>query len=98
MFDDTAPETDDGGLVTATFDPNGAESLSVTITEAVACAKGIASDELESRLFDAVDPDALDRLFGPTDRSTHQAEVRFHIDGTSVVVRNTGDIFVRSLE
>jgi hypothetical protein len=98
MFDDTTPEADDGGLVTATVDPDGAESLSVTITEAVARAKGVASDELDARLFDAIDPDALERLFDPTDRSTHEAEVRFHIDGNSVVVQNTGDIFVRPLE
>ena len=98
MFDDTRPETDDGGLVTATFDPNGAESLSVTITEAVACANGVASDELDVRLFDAIDPDALERLFGPTDRSESEAEVRFHIDGNAVVVRNTGDVFVRPVE
>jgi len=98
MYDNTTPETDDGGFVTATYDPDGAESLSVTVTEAVACAEGIASDELETRLFDAIDPDALERLFRPTDCTTHEAEVRFLVDGNSVVVRNTGDVFVRPVE
>ena len=76
MFDDTRPETKDSGLVTATFDPNGAESLSVTITEAVACANGVASDELEVRLFDAIDPDALDCLFAPTRRGRRECTDR----------------------
>jgi hypothetical protein len=98
MFDDSTSGTDDSALVTATFDPSEPESLSVTLTEALACANGVQPDELDVRLFDAIDPDALQRLFDPTDRSTHEAEVQFHVGSNSVVVRNTGDIFVRTVE
>jgi hypothetical protein len=98
MFDNTTPETDDRSPVTATFDPTGTQSLSMTVTEAVARAEGVTPEELEARLFDAIDPDALERLFRPTNRSTPKAEVRFNLAGNTVVVRDTGEVFVRPLD
>ncbi|MEF8785617.1 MAG: HalOD1 output domain-containing protein [Haloarculaceae archaeon] len=98
MFDDTEPESDAGGLVKASHDFAGVESLSVTIIEAVACAQDTDTENLEQQLFDVVDPDALDQLFGPTDPTTYEAEVRFVIDDNAVVIRNTGDVFVRALD
>jgi|AntRauTorcE11898_2_1112593.scaffolds.fasta_scaffold57694_2 hypothetical protein len=97
MFDDTKPESDNSGLVQARHDFAGTESLSVTIMEAVASAQGTDTENLEQRLFDVVDPDALDRLFRPTDATTYEAEVRFVIAENAVVIRNTGDVFVRPL-
>lgn len=98
MYDDTKPESNNSGLVRASYDPEETESLSVTIVEAVAKAKGISAENLDDRLFDVVDPDALDRLFRPTDAMTNEAEVRFIIDNHAVVIQNTGDVFVRPLE
>ncbi|WP_340101282.1 HalOD1 output domain-containing protein [Salinibaculum salinum] len=98
MFDNTKPRSENSGLVQASHDFSGAESLSVTIMEAVACAQGTEIENLDQQLFDVVDPDALDRLFRPTDTTTYEAEVRFVIDDSAVVIRNTGDVFVRPLD
>lgn len=98
MFDDTRPGTESGGIVRTRYDPDGPESLAVTVTEAVARAEGVSADRLDARLFDAVDPDALDRLFGPTDADTAEAEVRFSLVDNTVVVRNTGEVFVRAVD
>ena len=98
MFDDTTPETDESGFVRAKYNPDGTESLSVTIAEAVARSKGAPIDDLGVRLFETLDPDAIDRLFAPTDTATPEAEIRFVAAGRTVVVRNTGDVFVRPLD
>lgn len=98
MFDNTRPETGNGALVQATHDFSDSESLSVTIMEAVACAQDTDTEDLEQKLFDVIDPDALDRLFGPTDVTTYEAEVQFVIEDSAVVIRNTGDVFVRPLD
>ncbi len=98
MFDDTKSETDDCRLVQATHDFSGSGSLSVTIMEAVACAQDTSTDSMEQKLFDVIDPDALDCLFGPTDDIVYEAKVRFVIEDSAVVIRNTGDVFVRPLD
>jgi len=78
----------------ASYDPAGTESLVVTVADAVARAKGIEAEDLGHRVFDAVDPDALERLFEPTSESTLEAKVTFRLDEFTVVVRNTGDVLV----
>lgn len=98
MFDDTKPEKEDYGLVQATHDFSGTGSLSVTIMEAVACAQDTDTENLDQKLFNVVDPDALDRLFEPTDDTVYEAKIRFVIEDSAVVIRNTGDVFVRPLD
>lgn len=71
------------------------QMLTVSVVEALAVAKETTADQLETRLYDVVDPDALEQFFEPTDESTIEAEVQFGFAGHTVVVRNTGEILVR---
>ncbi|WP_167837337.1 HalOD1 output domain-containing protein [Halosimplex halophilum] len=69
--------------------------LSIAVVEAVAEAKGVAPTEMEETLYDAVDPDALDRLF--TDRETGElaGRVVFELEAHEVTVQSNGDVLVR---
>ena len=68
--------------------PDSPGSLCVTIVEAVADNEGVAPTELDVPLYKAVDIDALERLFEPTDTgderrgyvSFEYAGYRVHVD------------------
>jgi len=68
-------------------------ALVVSIVTAVAEAKGVDHRELDGRLFDAVDPDALARLFRRPNASGY---VVLEIDG--VQVRITDDYEVTGVD
>lgn len=68
--------------------------ISNTVVTAVARAKGVDVLDLDP-LYDAVDPDALNRLFdadGP-DRS-NALELSFSMAGCDVLVRGEGEVVV----
>lgn len=69
------------------YTPSEAESLSQTIVYAVAERKGVDPVDLSERLYDCVDPDALDRLF---DTGGHDAvgSVVFTMAGCRVRVES----------
>lgn len=69
------------------YTPSQSESLSQTIVYAVAEAKGVDPVDLTERLYDCVDPDALDRLF---DTGGHDAvgSIVFTMAGCKVRVEN----------
>lgn len=73
------------------------ESLSHSVTEAVAVALDADLGELEP-LYTAIDPDALDELFESV-ASTHrmQGAVSFTFNGCMVRVATTGKIVVQTL-
>lgn len=69
------------------YTPSESESLSQTIVYAVAETKGVDPVDLTERLYDCVDPDALDRLF---DTGGHEAvgSVVFTMAGCTVRIES----------
>jgi hypothetical protein len=71
------------------------ESICQTVISAVAEARGVAPTELETPLFQAIDPDALERLLSGDDRpGSATTIVGFDWAGCSVVVHGTGQVEV----
>lgn len=65
------------------------QPLSQSVVRAVAGAKGIEPEQVASRIYDVVDPDALDRLFeSPSDDiKREEAQLSFTIDEYEVVIQ-----------
>lgn len=67
------------------------DAPSTAVVMAVAEARGIAPIELDCRLTDAVDPDALDSLFSDDRRrSSTVPELEFSLGGCAVTVHEDG--------
>jgi len=90
--DGTAERADRRDVVVHRTVHSGAESLSVSVVEALAAAKGVSPVDIEQPLYDVVDPDALDRLF--TDGNA-TARVVFGFADHEVTVHASGEILVR---
>lgn len=95
---DYDPET---GTYHVTHDWDGDDTLGITVVRAVGAILPGGVDELDDVLFDAIDPDALDRLFDPgsrrpqtpaTGRNSRSAGVWFTFADHHVVVYGSGDI------
>ena len=69
--------------------------ISETIVRALAAVENVEPDELGTRLYDSVDPEALDRLYGTAVERSEQFRVAFTVDGYEVVVADDGDCLVR---
>ncbi len=76
-----------------TIDPPGHEPVSTTVVHALADAKDVDPLELDP-LYEALDPDALDALFAPTDGSgsARHGKVQFVTNGYEVEVTSTGRV------
>ena len=73
----------------------GDGSVSVAVVEAVADARGVDPAEVDFRLDDHVDADALDALYRHARRREAASwRLDFHVDGTAVTVRSDGTIAV----
>ncbi|MFB6151454.1 MAG: HalOD1 output domain-containing protein [Haloarculaceae archaeon] len=72
------------------------KSLSVSVVEALADCLGVPAVEIDQPLYEAVDPDALDRLF--TDGGTGSAHVVFTASDHEITVTSSGDIFIRQVD
>lgn len=92
---DTDVEYDtDSGTYRTFYDPD-AESPSIRIAEAVATIKEADPTALD-QLDAAVDPDALDAVFGPTRESPgNHGSVSFVYEGLTVTVHSDGEIELR---
>ena len=67
------------------------DTASTAVVMAVAEARGIDPIDLDCRLTDAVDPDALDRLFSDDRlRASRTPELEFSLGGCSVTVHEDG--------
>ena len=76
--------------------PGGDQQVSTAIVTAVAEAEGLAPTDLTPPLHDAVDPEALDRLFGSDGpRSESGTRVSFTYNGYDVRVGGPDDVVVR---
>lgn len=76
------------------------DTPTVTIVEAVAEANGVDPLELDVRLHDVVDTDALARLFEPrrTTVGSLPVEVTFSMAGCDVSVSSDGMVTVEPIE
>ena len=75
---------------------SGAPDASTSVVEAVAERLGRDSLELNPRLADVIDPDALDALLGPRpDGSVPPVTVTFEFHGHSVTVDARDGVDVR---
>jgi hypothetical protein len=71
------------------------EPVSLGVVEAVADAKGVEPTDLDERLYDCVDPDALDRLFA--DGTGWDGRLSFTMAGCRVEVEASGTVVVTPL-
>lgn len=73
-----------------------APELSTTLVHALSDATGVDVRQCESSLYEAVDPEALDRLFRPVgDGSTRDSgHVAFLVSGYRVTVYHMGHIVI----
>jgi hypothetical protein len=70
--------------------------ISETIVEALAAVENVEPDELGTRLYDSVDPEALDSLYGTAADRSERLRLAFTIDGYEVVVGDDGTCLVRA--
>lgn len=73
----------------------GERRLSTSVVQAVATALGTDPLSLDERLYDVLDPDALDRLFGGDCGAGGPRTLAFELAGCSVTVYGDGRIVVR---
>lgn len=73
---------------------------STAIVECIAEANGVCPCALDDRLYDHVDPDALDRLLntGSQGHGTVEVNVSFRMAGCEVTVDNTGAVVITRAE
>ena len=80
---------------------DSSEQVSTTIIEAVAAVTDTPPTEIDPRLYDILDPDALDRLFQPTknrSRRRRSGQVTIPIDDCTVTVHADGNIEISQSE
>lgn len=72
------------------YRPSPSEPLSQTVVEAVADVTETDPVDLDERLYDCIDPDALDRLFEPVDAATADRDgmVVFTMAGCRVEIQS----------
>jgi hypothetical protein len=77
----------------------GSDDISRAVVEAVAEAEGVDSVELTPPLYEAVDPDALNRLFAATPSAGRmEGRVSFRYNGYEVTVWGDGYVSIASRE
>lgn len=64
---------------------------SVRVVEAVADAAGVDALELDANLYEYVDPEALDKLFGPDGAGPTDGRITVPFGAYSVVVESDGE-------
>lgn len=95
---DAAP--DSFATYSTSHDFDAGHSLSVTVLEAIEAATGRDPLDLPQALHEAVDSDALDKLFRPTHLSASRTAgtVTFPLDGCEVTVYAAGDVVVSTTD
>ncbi|UIP00180.1 hypothetical protein Hbl1158_02070 [Halobaculum sp. CBA1158] len=69
--------------------PAAGRPASERVVDGVAAAEGVEPAALDSRLYDAVDPEALDRV---VESGSPESVVRFEFHGYRVTVRGDGAV------
>jgi len=76
-------------------DFEGERRLSTSVVQAVATALVTDPLSLDERLYDVLDPDALDRLFETDGEAGGPRTLSFELAGCAVTVHDDGQIVVR---
>ncbi|SFB80188.1 hypothetical protein SAMN05444422_10288 [Halobiforma haloterrestris] len=79
-----------------THDPDGPATLSTTVVHALADCMGVDPTDGRISLYEAVDPDALDKLFRPRYDGTARTrgQVSFVVSGYRVTIEADGDVVI----
>lgn len=85
----------EGGLHYSTTWNSNTRPPSIAVIEAIAAIKGIDPMDMDSTLYDYIDPDALNQLFLSNDLG--DIEVDFTIDQYTLTVRRDGGIEIREM-
>ena len=95
MNEDGSP--DERGVHRVQHDLSGPQSLSTTVTLAVADVAGVEPSDIPEQLYDIVDPEALDKLFGPRDDGAPRrgGRLSFSLYGHHVTIRGDGTTTVQ---
>ncbi|AHG02241.1 hypothetical protein HALLA_20280 (plasmid) [Halostagnicola larsenii XH-48] len=70
------------------------ELMSLRVVEKVANREGVPSSELSPPIYDVIDTDALDSLYGSTPDSRVQPTLEFTYKGYFVHIDSTGQVHV----
>lgn len=68
--------------------------VSEAIVRGLAAVESVEPDELDVRLYDEVDPEALDRLYGTAAERSDRLRLSFDVGGYEVVLTGDGDLLV----
>ena len=82
-------------LYRARHDGGGDGPISESIVEALAAVENVQPDQLGTRLYDSLDPEALDCLYGTAVERSEGFRLAFTISGYEVVVADDGRLLVR---
>ncbi len=95
MNEDGSP--DERGVHRVQHDLTGPQSLSTTVTVAVADVAGVEPSDIPEQLYDVIDPEALDKLFKPRDDGVARrgGRLSFSLYGHHVTIRGDGTITVQ---
>ncbi|RKD98422.1 HalOD1 output domain-containing protein [Halopiger aswanensis] len=98
MHGNTSPaaSTRSPAVYRAVHEFDGPASLTTTVIHALADCMGVDPTDGRISLYDAVDPDALDRLFRPRHdgRPRSSGQLSFVVDDHRVTVRADGEILI----
>ena len=83
---------------TTTYQLSADEPTSTAVVKCVAEANGVKPCSLDDRLYDHVDPDALDSLFNTEGQGAIDVTVSFRMAGCRVTVDDTGTVSVTYTE
>lgn len=84
--------TKSGTLGDAVQTDSSDDAISRRVIDAVAETKGVDALDLDP-LYDTIDPDALDVLFGD-DASRSSTELRFEFEGCEVLIEGDGEVSI----
>lgn len=91
----TANDTGSTVLYRARHDRDRDESLSERIVAALAAVENVEPHEFDPPLYDSLDPEALDRLYGAAAERSGGLRLAFTVAGYEVVVTDDGHVLVR---
>ena len=81
-------------METTTYKLSADRAPSTTVVECVADVKGVDPSALDDRLYDRVDPGALDSLFGAAAADTADLQLSFQFADCRVTLDGTGTVAV----
>ena len=91
----TGRQTDGSVVYQSSSDSTSDDSLSTRVLMALDEIPGFDAEHGDTIVFDHIDLDALDDLFGPINESQRTGQVTFPVDGYEVTATADGEITIR---